>query len=113
MLLISLAVDRGVAASTQNQALAAILFLYREVLGADPGWLGDIVRAKRPQRLPVVLTLQEVQALLAALDGVPWIMSMLLYGSGLRLMECLRLRVKDKQATAAWGADFIRTSKCS
>jgi len=65
------------------------------VLGCDPGWLDDIVRAKRPQRLPVVLTQQEVQALLVALDGVPWIMAMLLYGSGLRLMECLRLRVKD------------------
>jgi integron integrase len=93
--LTSLAVERHVAASTQNQALAAILFLYKDVLDRDPGWVDDMVRAKRPQRLPVVLTQQEVQALLAALDGVPWMLGTLLYGSGLRLMECLRLRVKD------------------
>jgi integron integrase len=93
--LTSLAVDRRVASSTQNQALAAILFLYKDVLDQDPGWLDEVVRAKRPRRLPVVLTRQEVQALLAALDGVSWIMGTLLYGSGLRLMECLRLRVKD------------------
>ena len=93
--LTALAVKRRVAASTQNQALAGILFLYKEVLGTDPGWLEDIVRAKRAQRLPVVLTHREVDALLGALDGVSWIMAMLLYGSGLRLMECLRLRVKD------------------
>ena len=93
--LTSLAVDRGVAASTQNQALAAILFLYKDVLDRDPGWLDDVVRAKRPQRLPVVLTRQEVHNVLAALDGVSWIMGMLLYGSGLRLLECLRLRVQD------------------
>jgi integron integrase len=89
------AVKRRVAASTQNQALAAVLFLYKEVLQQDPGWLEDVVRAKRAQRLPVVLTRPELAALLAALDGVAWIMAMLLYGSGLRLMECLRLRVKD------------------
>ncbi|MFQ5668615.1 MAG: integron integrase, partial [Candidatus Binatia bacterium] len=93
--LTALAVERHVAASTQNQALAALLFLYQSVLGCDPGWLDEIVRAKRPERLPVVLTHQEVQALLATLDGVPWLMAMLLYGSGLRRMECLRLRVKD------------------
>jgi len=93
--LTALAVKRHVSASTQNQALAAVLFLYKEVLGCDPGWLDDIVRAKRPERLPVVLNRAEVQALLAALDGVPWVMAMLLYGSGLRLTECLRLRVKD------------------
>jgi len=93
--LTALAVKRHVSASTQNQALAAILFLYREVLRRDPGWLDDVVRAKRPQRLPVVLTRLEVEALLQQLDGVSWIMAMLLYGSGLRLMECLRLRVKD------------------
>jgi integrase len=93
--LTSLAVDRRVASSTQNQALTAILFLYKDVLDQDPGWLDEVVRAKRPRRLPVVLTRQEVQALLAALDGVSWIMGTLLYGSGLRLMECLRLRVKD------------------
>ena len=93
--LTALAVKRHVAASTQNQALAAMLFLYKDVLACDPGWLDDVVRAKRPKRLPVVLTRPEVEALLAALDGVAWIMAMLLYGSGLRLMECLRLRVKD------------------
>ncbi len=97
--LTALAVKRRVAASTQNQALAAVLFLYKDVLGRDPGWLDDIVRAKRPQRMPVVLTRPEVDALLAALDGVPWIMAMVLYGSGLRLMECLRLRVKDVDFT--------------
>ncbi|HXQ24021.1 MAG TPA: phage integrase N-terminal SAM-like domain-containing protein, partial [Candidatus Acidoferrales bacterium] len=78
--LTALAVKRNVAASTQNQALAAILFLYKGVLGRDPGWLDDVVRAKRPQRLPVVLNRQEVEALLAALDDVAWIMAMLLYG---------------------------------
>ena len=93
--LTSLAVDRNVAASTQNQALAAILFLYKDVLGRDPGWVDDVVRAKRPQRLPVVLSQQEVHAVLSVLDGVTWIMGMLLYGAGLRVMECLRLRVKD------------------
>jgi integrase len=93
--LTALAVKRRVTASTQNQALAAILFLYKDVFGCDPGWLDDVVRAKRPQRLPVILTSQEVEALLRALDGVSWIMAMLFYGSGLRLAECLRLRVKD------------------
>jgi integron integrase len=93
--LTALAVKRNVAASTQNQALAAILFLYKDVLERDPGWLDGVVRAKRPRRLPVVLTRPEVEALLAALEGVAWIMAMLLYGSGLRLLECLRLRVKD------------------
>jgi len=93
--LTALAVERHVSASTQNQGLAAILFLYKDVLGCDPGWLDDIVRAKRPERLPVVLTRQEVQSLIGKLDGVSWLMAMLLYGSGLRLMECLRLRVKD------------------
>ncbi len=94
-----LAVERHVSASTQNQALAALLFLYREVFGRDPGWLEGIVRAKRPQRLPVVLTRPEVSALLGALNGVNWIMAMLLYGAGLRLRECLRLRVKDIELT--------------
>jgi integron integrase len=93
--LTSLAVDRRVASSTQNQALAALLFLYKDVLGRDPGWLDDVVHAKRPQRLPVALARQEVHDLLAALDGISWIMGMFLYGAGLRLMECLRLRVKD------------------
>jgi hypothetical protein len=71
-----------VAASTQNQALAAILFLYKDVLASDPGWLDDVVRAERPQRLPTVLTRPEVDAMLAALDAVQSIMAMVLYGSG-------------------------------
>jgi integron integrase len=91
----ALAVERDVSASTQNQALAALLFLYKDVLDRDPGWVENVVRAKRPQRLPVVLSQHEVQALLAALQGVAWMMGTLLYGAGLRLMECLRLRVKD------------------
>lgn len=90
-----LAVQRNVAASTQNQALAAILFLYRDVLGIELPWLQDVVRAKRPARLPVVLTRREVEAVLARLDGRDWLMASLLYGAGLRLMECVRLRVKD------------------
>jgi len=84
------AVERRVSASTQNQVLAALLFLYREVLGCDPGWLERIVRAKRPRRLPVVLTRSEVTALLGALRGMNWIMAILLYGAGLRLSECRR-----------------------
>jgi integrase len=71
------------------------LFLYREVLGGELGWLDDLVRAKRPHRLPVVLTRAGTAALLGALHGVHWIMAMLLYGAGLRLVECLGLRVKD------------------
>lgn len=90
-----LAAKRDVAASTQNQALNALLFLYREVLGKDIGQLQNVQRAKRPERLPVVFTREEVRALLARLDGTKWLMASLLYGSGLRLMECLRLRVKD------------------
>ena len=93
--LTALAVERQVSASTQNQALAALLFLYREVLGRDPGWIDDVVRAKRPQRLPVVLTRSEVARLLAALDGTMWIAAMILYGGGLRVIEALRLRVHD------------------
>jgi integron integrase len=90
-----LAVERGVSASTQNQALNAILFLYRHVLGRNLGLLGDVVRAKRTRKLPVVLSGEEVARLLDHLEGVPKIVATLLYGSGLRLMECLRLRVKD------------------
>jgi integron integrase len=90
-----LAVDGRVAASTQNQALSALLFLYKQVLGADLPWLDDMVRARRPARLPVVLTRAEVAAVLAHLDGMRWIMAALLYGAGIRLLECLRLRVKD------------------
>jgi integron integrase len=93
--LTSLAVHDKVAASTQNQALSALLFLYREVLGVELPWLDDVVRAKRPQHLPVVLTREEVRAVLQRLDGVPRLMALLLYGAGLRLLECCRLRVKD------------------
>lgn len=89
------AVERRVSASTQNQALAALLFLYRDVLGRDPGWVDGVVRARRPKRLPVVLTRAEVERLLAGLHGPQRLMGTLLYGSGLRLVECLRLRVKD------------------
>ncbi len=90
-----LAVQGRVSASTQNQALAAILFLYRHVLGQDLDWLDDIVRAKHTVRPPVVFTREQVQAVLSNLRGVVWIQASLLYGAGLRLMECARLRVKD------------------
>ncbi len=90
-----LAIRRNVSASTQNQALNAILFLYRDVLKIQLPWLDDVQRAKKPQHLPVVFTREEVRALLAQLDGTLWLMAMLTYGAGLRLLECLRLRVKD------------------
>jgi integron integrase len=93
--LTGLAVNQNVASSTQQQALSALLFLYREVLCQELPWIDDITRAKKPKRLPVVLTQQEVQSVLAYLQGDAWLMASLLYGSGLRLMECLRLRVKD------------------
>ncbi len=91
----SLAVDFQVSASTQNQALTALLFLYREVLQDPLPWLDNIVPAKRPVRLPVVLSRDEVQAILAHLHGAPHLMATLLYGAGLRVLECCRLRVKD------------------
>ncbi|MEO5811017.1 MAG: integron integrase [Rhodanobacter sp.] len=91
----ALAIERRVAAGTQNQALSALLFLYREVLSTELPWMETIVRAKRPQRLPVVLSRDEVTRLLAMMDGGYALMASLLYGSGLRLMECVRLRVKD------------------
>ncbi len=90
-----LAVKRGVAAGTQNQALSALLFLYKEVLGRELAWLDGLERAKRPPRLPVVLTRAEVERLLAQLTGARWLLASLMYGSGPRVMECLRLRVKD------------------
>ena len=90
-----LAVRRDVSASTQNQALSAILFLYKQVLQIELPWLEGVIRAKRSQRLPVVLTREEVASVLAQLDGTLWLVSSLLYGSGMRLMEVLRLRVKD------------------
>jgi integron integrase len=89
-----LAVERNVAASTQNQALCALLFLYDAVLGTPLDRL-NVVRANRPKRLPVVLTREEVRRLLAELEGPYRLMGQLMYGSGLRLLECLRLRVKD------------------
>jgi integron integrase len=94
-----LAVAGHVAASTQSQALSALLFLYQQVLKQDIGWLDDVVRAKQPHRVPVVLTQDEVKAVLAHLSGTTWIMATLLYGAGLRLLECLRLRVKDVDFT--------------
>ena len=97
----SLAVEGQVAASTQNQALSALLFLYREVLEPDVPWLDGVVRAKRPLRLPVVLTRDEVRAVLRPLSGVPRLMAFLLYGSGLRLLECCRLRVQDVDFAAS------------
>lgn len=90
-----LAVAGKVAAATQNQAKSALLFLYREVLEVELPWLDNVERAKAPKRLPVVLTRDEVQALLSRLEGTHWLMASLLYGAGLRLMECLRLRVQD------------------
>ena len=90
-----LAVQQKVAASTQNQALSALVFLYREVLDKKIGLLDNLERAKQPARLPVVLTEAEVRHVLAHLEGRHWLMASLLYGAGLRLMECLRLRVKD------------------
>lgn len=90
-----LATEHNVAPSTQNQALSALLFLYREVLGIKLAWMENVVRAKRTRRLPTVLTTAETNALLRQLAGREWLMAALLYGSGLRLMECLRLRIKD------------------
>jgi integron integrase len=93
--LTDLAVRQQVSASTQNQALGAILFLYRQVLRMELTDLGGFVRARTPERLPVVLSRSEVRAVLGHLGGVPWLVVTLLYGAGLRLNECLELRVKD------------------
>jgi integron integrase len=90
-----LAVEGTVSASTQNQALSALLFLYREVLGVDLPWMDTMVRAKKPQRLPSVLTRAEVALVLERMEGTYSLMARLLYGTGMRLMECVRLRVKD------------------
>lgn len=97
-----LAVKERVAASTQKQALAAVLFLYRNVLNMDMPWLHDMVRVQRPPKLPVVLDRREVSAVLSHLTGMPALVASLLYGSGLRLMEALQLRIKD--------IDFLRSS---
>ena len=90
-----LAVKQKVSASTQNQALSALLFLYRHVIGREVGDLGEVIRARKPKRLPVVMTQEEVKAVLGQLTGDKWLMAGLMYGAGLRLMECLRLRVQD------------------
>jgi integron integrase len=90
-----LAVEGKVSASTQNQALSALLFLYKEVLLIDLPWLENVVRAKQPQRLPCVLTRTEVRSVLTRMNGIHGLMANLLYGTGMRLMECVRLRVKD------------------
>jgi integron integrase len=90
-----LAVAAKVSASTQNQALSALLFLFKDVLGREVGWLEGMVRAKKPLHLPVVLSKREVKALLDQMQGETYLMAALLYGAGLRLTECLRLRVKD------------------
>ena len=92
-----LAVVGKVAASTRNQALSALLFLYREVLVVELPWLDGVVRAKTPKRMPVVLTRDEVQAVLGRMEGTPALMARLMYGTGLRLIECSRLRVKDME----------------
>lgn len=104
-----LAVDRKVSAGTQNQALQALLFLYRQVLGVDLPWLEGVTRAARSQRLPVVLGRDEVRSVLGHLDGTPWLIACLLYGGGLRLMEALRLRVKDLALNR--GEVIVRESK--
>jgi integron integrase len=95
-----LAVEGHVSASTQNQAFCALLFLYRDVLQVEPGRIEGVIRANRPKRLPVVLTRGEVQAVLRSMEGVPKLVGLLLYGSGLRVLEALRLRVHD--------LDFLR-----
>lgn len=93
----ALATRDRVSASTQNQALSAIIFLYlyRAVLDRDLPWMDGVVRAKRAVRLPIVLTRDEVRAVLAEMHGTPWLMVSLMYGAGLRLLECARMRVKD------------------
>ncbi len=95
-----LAVKEKVSASTQNQALSALLFLYRHVLSREMGDLGNVIRARRPKRLPVVLTREEVKAVLGNLTGDKWLMANLIYGAGLRLMECVNLRVHDLDCVA-------------
>ena len=90
-----LAVKRKVSASTQNQALSALLFLYRHVLNREIGDLDEVIRARRSQRLPVVMTREETKAVISQFEGAKWIAACVMYGAGLRLLECLRLRVQD------------------
>jgi integron integrase len=104
-----LAVARNVAAATQNQALAALLFLYREVLKVELPWLEGVVRAKKPLHLPVVLTREEVARVLGEMSGVQALVANLLYGAGLRLLEALRLRVKDLEFSR--GEILVRDGK--
>jgi integrase len=112
-----LATAGRVAPSTQNQALSALLFLYREVLEVELPWLDGVVRAKRPRHIPVVLTENEVRTLLAQLDGTKWLVACLLYSSGMRVLEGLRLRVKDvdfergkSPCQSGWSSRCARTS---
>ncbi len=93
--LTSLAVDGNVSASTQGQALSALLFLYRYVFNDPLPWLNDVIRASRPLYVPAVMTPEEVRALLKKMTGTPKLIALLLYGGGLRLLECLQLRIKD------------------
>jgi integron integrase len=104
-----LAIEEKVSASTQTQALSALLFLYRHVIYYELGDLGQVARARTPDRLPVVLTRDEVRAVLAQMDGECWLMASLLYGGGLRLMECLRMRVHD--IDFASGEIVVRSGK--
>lgn len=106
-----LARERRVASATQIQGLNAILFLYREVLGNPLGWLEGIDRAKRPARVPTALTQVEAARLISHFEGTTWLMVSLLYGAGLRLMECLRLRVKDLDF--GYGQVLVRDGKGS
>lgn len=109
LFLTHLAVEQKVAASTQNQALSALLFLYENILEQPFEKLEDLVRAKRPARLPVVLTREEADSIISRLRGAHWLMGMLLYGSGLRRIECVRLRVKD--VDLATGQILVRDGK--
>ncbi len=104
-----LAVDRKVASSTQNQALCALVFLYRNVLEKDIGEFENLIRAKKPQKLPVVFTRDEVKQILLQLSGANWLMGQLIYGGGLRIMECVRLRVKD--VDFGYGQIVVRDGK--
>lgn len=104
-----LAVNEGISASTQTVALSALLFLYRDVLKQELPYVSNIERAQKPKRLPVVFTRDEVKRLLVSLEGTHWLVAGFLYGSGLRLMECLRLRVKDVDFT--YGQVVVRDGK--
>lgn len=108
-LLTHLAVDGQVSASTQNQALSALLFLYKEVIGIDLPWLNDVTRAKRPQRMPVVLTREEVHAVLDRMHGTYGLMARLLYGSGMRLMR-VGVALCFRRAVIRWTRAVARSA---